>query len=151
MSKAKAKGMAKVKSEKQKKKEELEQAVAERGEDWQLATDPQTGKQYMYNTITGEAEWLPKAGDAKKKKVKKAGGEVGKAVAMDDAALLDMLKKPPKDVPEIYSKDAFRKFFNGFPRDRIESLLTQANAGKSEEEIAKKVGKRMKVLDGVLV
>jgi len=151
MSKAKAKGMAKVEREKQKKKEELEQAVADRGEDWQLATDPQTGKQYMYNTITGESEWLPKAGDAKKKKVKKAGGEVGKAVAMDDAALLDMLKKPPKDVPEIHSKDAFRKFFNGFPRDRIESLLTQANAGKSEEEIAKKVGKRMKVLDGVLV
>ena len=145
---------AKSKSDKMKKKEELEKAVASRGEDWQLATDPQTGKEYMYNTKTGEAEWLPKDGKVKATSGGKDKGdklsEVGKAVGMDNATLLEMLKKPPKDVPEIHSKDAFRKFFKDFPKDRVEKLLIEANSGKSKEDIAKKVKKRMKLLEGVL-
>ena len=69
---------------------------------------------------------------------------------MSDDTLIDMLRKPPKEVEQLHSRDAFRKFFNGFPQDRIEGLLREANAGKSEEEIEKKVAKRMKLLDGVL-
>ncbi|GMH68808.1 hypothetical protein TL16_g05011 [Triparma laevis f. inornata] len=132
-----AKQEKKEEKEKKKKKKKKEEDASE----WQYATDPQSGKKYKYNSRTGETQWIDEGEDE---------ANIGKANGMSDDELLEMLRKSPKEVTELHSRDAFRKFFNGFPKERIEGLLREANAGKEEADIKKKVGKRMKLLDGVL-
>ncbi|GMI14813.1 hypothetical protein TrVE_jg9010 [Triparma verrucosa] len=90
--------------------------------------------------------------EGKKKKKKKKKGEVIQVEAkeMNDEDLLIMLRRPPKESRETCSRQAFRKFFNGFPRARLERLLREANAGKDSISIEEKVAKRMELLDGVL-
>jgi len=111
------------------------------GGGWQEAVDPESGKRYRYNANTGVTEWIDEG---------ESESNIGAALKKSDDELIAMLRKPPKEVEQLHSRDAFRKFFNGFPAGRIEGLLREANAGKSEEEIEKKVQKRMKLLDGVL-
>ncbi|GMH67014.1 hypothetical protein TrST_g514 [Triparma strigata] len=131
----------KAKKEKKEKKEKKKKKKKEDETEWQYATDPQSGKKYKYNSVTGETKWIDEG---------EAASNIGKANSMSDDELLEMLRKSPKEVVELHSRDAFRKFFNRFPKERIEGLLREANAGKEEEEIEKKVAKRMKLLDGVL-
>ena len=73
------------------------------------------------------------------------------AVMMEDGAIISMLKKSPKDVPEMHSREAFRTFFTGMRVEKVDFLLRQANAGKEESEVEAKVLKRMNLLAGVLI
>jgi hypothetical protein len=55
---------------------------------------------------------------------------IGPGVEKSDEALIDMLKKKPKSVPEIHNRESFRRFFSGFPRARFLMLLQKADAMK---------------------
>ena len=75
----------------------------------------------------------------------------GDACSLSDDVLIGMLRQPPKEVPEMHSRDAFRNFFEGMDKKKMETLLRTSNAGKTPEEIEAKVAKRMKLLAGCLV
>jgi len=107
-------------------------------EDWVVSTDPASGKAYKYNSKTGETEWIEEQ------------EENGEANGLEDDVIIAMLKKSPKEVAQMHSRDAFRKFFRGMQADRVDRLLREANKDKSSDEIEVKVKKRMKLLDGVL-
>jgi len=133
-------------SEKRKKKKKKEggggsEEKKDRDGDWQEAIDPESGKKYRYNATTRVTEWVDEG---------ESESNIGAALNMSDDELIVMLKKSPKEVKQLHSRDAFRKFFQGFPSGRIEGLLREANAGKEPEEIEKKIAKRLKLLDGVL-
>jgi hypothetical protein len=65
--------------------------------------------------------------------------DVGPAVAMPDAALVELLRQKPKHVPQLHNRSAFRAFFCGMRRARMLALLAAAGAEK-----------RLELLDGVL-
>jgi hypothetical protein len=56
---------------------------------------------------------------------------LGRGVGLTDAVLLDMLRRKPKHVPELQSRDSFRRFFVGMPRWRMLRLL-RASCGAAE-------------------
>ena len=61
-----------------------------------------------------------------------------------------MLRQKPKNVPQLHSRDAFRRFFGGMPSDRMRRLLRQAYSELPQEEREEKVDKRLELLQGVL-
>jgi hypothetical protein len=122
---------------KKKKKEKVDDSS-----DWVVSTDPASGKAYKYNSKTGETKWI----DDELEEAK-----LGKANDLEDSVVVEMLKKSPKDVPEMHSKEAFRKFFRNISKERVERLLMEANKDKAEDERDAKVAKRLKLLDGILV
>jgi hypothetical protein len=71
--------------------------------------------------------------------------DVGVGVGMCDEDLVEMLKKPPKHVPELKTRDSFRNFFKGCCAVRMRSLLEQA----CEDE--KKVSRRFELVKDVLL
>ena len=71
--------------------------------------------------------------------VSEPGPDVGPAVAMPDAALVELLRQKPKHVPQLHNRSAFRAFFCGMRRARMLALLATAGADK-----------RLELLDGVL-
>lgn len=62
--------------------------------------------------------------------------------------LVAMLRERPKNVPELHSREAFRRFFAGFPRPRMQRLLAEAYAGV--DEAGEKVTKRLALVDDLL-
>ena len=61
----------------------------------------------------------------------------GPALSMSDAELIALLRKQPKTVPEISTRDSFRRFFARMKRDRFEFLLRAAgkvNQAQREQE-----------------
>ena len=84
-------------------------------------------------------------------------GEVqGQAVSLTDEQLLALLRRPPKEVPELKTRRAFRDFFRGLSANRMRHLLEHCyvnEEGKgmgNREEIALKVMRRMEVVKDVL-
>jgi len=75
----------------------------------------------------------------------------GPAVLLEDAALIDMLRKPPKHVSQLRTREGFRQYFSGLSRDRMESLLYRAYADKEPEEREKKLRKRLGLVEDLLV
>ena len=73
-----------------------------------------------------------------------------RALAIDDATLVGMLMRPPKHVPQLRTREAFREFFSGMPARRMEALLCHAYEGRGHEEMGEKVRKRMELLRDVL-
>jgi len=100
---------------------------------WVICTDPQSGKKYRYNGTTGITEWLEDI-------------TYGRACAMEDDELTAMLAKPPKEVPEMHSREAFKKFFRGIAKKRMQSLLEKCYEGK--DRVEDRIKKRMKLLEG---
>lgn len=79
-----------------------------------------------------------------------ASGSAGAAVAMPDAELVHMLKQKPKSVPQLHSRDSFRRFFGGITKDRMTRLLRSAYDGLDAADKEDKVQKRLELLQGVL-
>lgn len=118
--------------------EEREKSEGKGGEKWQDCVDPASGKKYRYNESTGVTEW---AEDLVR----------GAGVALSDEELIKLLKKPPRDVPEMHSREAFKVFLRGITKKRLKHVLGivyEGQEGLSEEEKAFKVKKRLKLLDG---
>ncbi len=69
---------------------------------------------------------------------------------MSDAELLHMLRQNPKNVPQLHSRDSFRKFFAGIALKRMAGLLEQAYADLPKEEREEKVQKRLELMSGLL-
>ena len=65
---------------------------------------------------------------------------------MDNDTLVRMLKRKPKEVEQMRTRNAFRKFFNGMPRERVEMLLRRAYGDLGEEQCEVKVKKRIGLL-----
>ena len=82
-----------------------------------------------------------------------ASGATGGGGALDksDSELITMLQMPPKHVPQLRTREGFRRFFAGIETNRMQSLLTTAYSEKEPEEAAKKVAKRMQLIADVLV
>jgi hypothetical protein len=70
-------------------------------------------------------------------------------VGRSDEALITLLSLRPKHVPQLKSRDAFRGFFRGMPRLRMERLLRLAFSSLEAEGRDSKVAKRMALLQGV--
>ena len=68
------------------------------------------------------------------------------AVGRSDDELIELLRRPPRKVPELRTKRAFRAFFAGTERSRMRRLLRVAygEAGRERAE------RRMAVLEGAL-
>ena len=74
----------------------------------------------------------------------------GHANSMSDKELIALLKQQPKDVPEMRTRESFRRFFARMKKDRFEYLLRAANADKSTKDGDKKVAKRMALTADIL-
>ena len=74
----------------------------------------------------------------------------GPAVAASDEELIHLLQQRPKHVPQLRSRDSFRKFFAGMPCVRMERLLRLAFGALEEGDRDAKVAKRMALLRGCL-
>lgn len=110
---------------------EDDDAYTPRG-NWTMCTDPESGKKYRFNSTTGSTEWLEDV-------------LFGPACDMNDQDIIAMLRKPPKEVPELHSKEAFKRFFRGIKKKRITDLLMQSYSDETREE---KTKKRLKLLEG---
>jgi hypothetical protein len=74
----------------------------------------------------------------------------GKGVDMDDADLIDLLRRPPKSTMILRTKGSFQEFFRGISSTRMHALLTKAYADLGDEdERQQKVNKRMSLLTEV--
>lgn len=73
-----------------------------------------------------------------------------RGLEVDDRSLVEMLRRPPKHVPQLRTREAFRDFFRGMPTRRMQALLMQAYTDKAPEEAGEKVAKRMDLLRDVL-
>jgi hypothetical protein len=77
--------------------------------------------------------------------------ERGPANAMTDKEIVALLKQQPKDVPEMRTRESFRRFFARMKKDRFEFLLRAANKDKESKDADKKVAKRLSLVSDVLV
>jgi hypothetical protein len=73
------------------------------------------------------------------------------ATAYDDATLITMLRCKPKNVPQLHSRDNFRRFFSGTAITRMRTLLQTAYSDVEMSEASEKIRKRLELLEGVLV
>ena len=73
-----------------------------------------------------------------------------KAIFWQENELILMLQKPPRDVPQLKTKVAFKSFFAGMERSKMEYLLYAANKELGIRDMEKKVMKRMDLLKDVL-
>lgn len=75
----------------------------------------------------------------------------GKASAMSDAELVDLLRRPPKSTLVLKTRVGFQEFFRGVSAQRMQSLLEQAYAEIEDTgERNAKIAKRMDLLQGVI-
>lgn len=81
----------------------------------------------------------------------------GRALSLSDDVLVGMLAKKPKHVPELQSREAFRRFFAGMPRERMLRLLRASvaagsSAGEDGSDLAAedRVARRMALVEDVL-
>ena len=72
----------------------------------------------------------------------------GKAHALDDEAIVRMLRLRPKDVRHTRTREAYRDFFAGVPLDRVERLLAASYADLEPDAAAAKVAKRLALVRG---
>mmetsp|Transcript_21784 Transcript_21784/g.40987 ORF Transcript_21784/g.40987 Transcript_21784/m.40987 type:complete len:646 (+) Transcript_21784:1-1938(+) len=76
-------------------------------------------------------------------------GVVGEANKMDNLVLIEMLKKKPKDVEQMKTRNSFRKFFRGMSQSRLQGLLRAAYQDTMDEEQCEaKVKKRVSLMEG---
>ena len=74
----------------------------------------------------------------------RANSHVGRA----DSELITMLKIKPKRVPQLRTEEGFQLYFKGISKTRMQSLLERAYEHLKPKERAKKVRRRMALLDG---
>ncbi|CAM9264393.1 unnamed protein product [Discosporangium mesarthrocarpum] len=72
---------------------------------------------------------------------------------MTDETLQDMLRRQPKTVPQLRTRDSFRCFFQGVEVGRMRRLLHGAYSGGTltPGEVEKKVEKRIGLVSDMLV
>ena len=75
---------------------------------------------------------------------------LGEAVFAADEDLVGMLRRRPKDVPQLRNRTNFRNYFRGVPEARMRRLLLAAYAALEPVAREAKVAKRMMLLKGVL-
>lgn len=75
----------------------------------------------------------------------------GAAVGMSDEALRCMLRRQPRTVPELRTKESFREFFQGMGEERMGRLLRGAYEGSlPADEVDRKVDKRLGLVGDLL-
>ena len=70
------------------------------------------------------------------------------AMRLGEAGVLALLRRRPKDVPELRSRAAFRAFFGGTPRRAMLRWLMAALQTGADDA---RVGRRMELLNDVLL
>ena len=75
---------------------------------------------------------------------------LGEANFASDQELLDLLKKKPKYVPELRTKESFRRYFGGMTEKRLSNLLSQAYMHLDGEDGQQKVQKRLTLMKGFM-
>jgi hypothetical protein len=73
---------------------------------------------------------------------------MGEANFQTDEELIELLRKKPKHVPEMKTKDSFRRFFSQMTKERLQRLLETAYDNLDPAEQSKKVKKRMALVEG---
>jgi len=76
----------------------------------------------------------------------------GPANQLSDVELVDMLRRPPKQVPQLRTKSSFSAFFEGMPSSRFRNVLNKAydDFDGDDEERRAKVDKRLALVRDVL-
>lgn len=72
---------------------------------------------------------------------------------MPDSDVLGLLRRRPKEVKQLKSRDAYRSFFTGMSKSRMLRLLREAAPSHSGDAKAReaRIARRMALLDDVLV
>ncbi len=68
---------------------------------------------------------------------------------MTDAQLVELLRKRPKTVPQLQTRQGFQRFFAGVAAARMRRLLAEAFA--DVDDAHDRVERRMELLQGFLV
>ena len=111
--------------------------------------------------LLGERETMPggksvgsssaKSKRKESKRVPSAPASPGVAVGMSDEALRCMLRRQPRTVPELRTKESFREFFQGMGEERMGRLLRGAYEGSlPADEVDRKVDKRLGLVGDLL-
>jgi hypothetical protein len=79
----------------------------------------------------------------------------GPALSLSDDEIVALLRQRPKDVPQLHSRESFRRYFLGFPKARMLDLLRRAfSAGvpcaSDDDNAEARAQRRLQLLDGVL-
>merc|ERR1711865_59275 len=78
-------------------------------------------------------------------------GEVlGASNFQTDEELVHLLRQKPKNVPELRTRESFRRFFAGMERSRLQNLLETSYDKLAPEDRTKKVLKRLKLVEDIL-
>ena len=68
------------------------------------------------------------------------------ATTLSDKEIVHLLRKKPKHVPHLRTRQGYRRFFSAVPKARMQRLLSAAYADLSQKDRRKKVSKRMALL-----
>lgn len=72
---------------------------------------------------------------------------IGQANYMEDDELISMLRKKPKEVQQMRTRNSFKKFFSGMPKQKLENLLKTAYSELGDEAFCNaKVNKRIAMM-----
>lgn len=100
---------------------------------------------------SAEGAWLTTAERSRgtaTKSLRDADGAGGGALSMSDAELVSMLRKKPKHVPQLQTRQGFQRFFAGVEHRRMAALLAQAYSDMPDAEV--RVQKRLALLREVM-
>ena len=72
----------------------------------------------------------------------------GAANSVTDDYLISMLREKPKHVKVLQTRHAFRKFFSGISKERMELLLREAYVDQPAPDMEKRVIRRLTLMEG---
>lgn len=72
------------------------------------------------------------------------------ATQMDDHELIRMLRQPPREVPQLRTRELFQSFFSKMHPSRLDHLLQDAFAHAEPEEAERKISRRKSIMAGHL-
>lgn len=70
---------------------------------------------------------------------------LGKANFMTDSELIDILQRKPQNVPELKTKNGFKRYFEGVDRARLTHILQQAYQDIDTSQRNEKISKRLEI------
>lgn len=113
----------------------------------EVAAEPQPAPTRSHREA---AEQLPEAQHKPSIRPPALRSATGPALDMSDQELVAMLRRPPKHVPQLRTRDGFRRFFAGMPQAHMRALLQHAYDDREAADAAKRVAKRMDLVADLL-
>ena len=106
-----------------------------------------SGERHLRKTVARKTKANLKVNNVNAASSQLKSSHIGKANFLADFELVEILKQPPKSVPELKTKSNYQAFFNGIAEERMRRLLEAAYFDIQDDEARSiKVKKRLHLL-----